>query len=277
MLPRRATFAARRCWPQLGVSRSALFRSSSSASSKDPLPSTVKAEASTATKRASPVQNLRNALDALDVMIDEAEKKVEKKYRPNMFAEFKQLNDKEGKVVEGPETLVAVAKAALVPSLAVEDLEGKHVDLQALVSSGKVTLVLTSFKAFGQNMLPAWRDGFMAAFTDRQGQEDDRVQTATLNVVEDWYMKLVRGSITRGLQEQTPKTLHARTFSYFGRCDAFRTPLELNNSFVGYAHLVDGKGRIRWLAGGPATPLELERLVKVTKELLAQSEQPKRR
>ncbi|KAG1711720.1 hypothetical protein DVH05_008966 [Phytophthora capsici] len=226
--------------------------------------------------RASPKQNLRNALEALDEMIDEAERKVEKKYRPNMFAEFKQLNDTEGKVLEGSETLIEVGKAKKVPSLKVDTLEGKQVDIQNLVTNGKVTLVLTSFKNYGLAMLPAWRDGFVAALTDQQGKLDNRVQTVTLNVIEEWYMKLVSGSITHGLQQNTPKELHATTFAHFGRCDEFRTPMALDNSFVGYAHLVDGKGRIRWIAGGPATPTELERLVKVTKQLLTQSAQRRR-
>lgn len=252
--------------------------------------------------RASPAQNLRNALEALDEMIEEADRKVEKKYRPNMFGEFKQLNDTEGKVREGADALIEVGKARSVPSLQVDTLEGKQVDIQSFVTKGKATLVLTAFKNYGLDMLPAWREGFVAAMSDGQGQLDKRVQTLTLNVIEDWYMKLVSGSITRGLQEKIPNELHATTFAHFGRCDDFRTPMELDNSFVGYAHLVDGKGRIRWMyvvlfvlgglvcgvvdlcvglcvfcsAGGPATPKELERLAKVTKELLAQSSQRRR-
>ncbi|KAE8905969.1 hypothetical protein PF005_g10852 [Phytophthora fragariae] len=226
--------------------------------------------------RASPAQNLRNALEALDEMIEEADRKVEKKYRPNMFGEFKQLNDTEGKVREGVDVLIDVSKARAVPSLQVDTLEDKHVDIQSFVTRGKATLVLTAFKNYGLDMLPAWRDGFVAAMSDGKGALDARVQTITLNVIEDWYMKLVRGSIIRGLQEKTPKELHATTFAHFGRCDEFRTPMELDNSFVGYAHLVDGKGRIRWIAGGPATPKELERLAKVTKELLVQSSQRRR-
>lgn len=49
-------------------------------------------------KKSTPMQNLKDVMDALDIMIEEAEKKVVKKYRPNMFAEFKQLNDTGGKV-----------------------------------------------------------------------------------------------------------------------------------------------------------------------------------
>uniref|UniRef100_A0AAV1ULJ9 Uncharacterized protein n=1 Tax=Peronospora matthiolae TaxID=2874970 RepID=A0AAV1ULJ9_9STRA len=227
--------------------------------------------------QASPAQNLRNALDALDEMIEEADRKVVKKYRPNMFAEFKQLNDTEGKVLEGAEALVEVSKATNVPSLLAKTLEGKKVDIQSLVQRGKVTLVLTSFKNYGLNMLPVWRDGFVAALSNRQGQLDERVQTVTLNVIEEWYMNVVSGSIVRGLQEKIPKELHAMTLAYFGRCDDFRTSMALDNSFVGYAHLVDAKGRMRWIAGGPATPKELERLTKVTKELLAQSSPSRRR
>ena len=197
--------------------------------------------------RSSPAQNLRNALEALDAMIEEADRKVVKKYRPNMFAEFKQLNDTEGKVLEGTETLIQVDKAKSVPSLKMDTLDGKQMDIQSFVMNGKVTLVLTSFKNFGLNMLPAWRDGFVAAMSDKTGKLDTRVQTVTLNVIEEWYMKIVSGSITKGLQEKIPKELHATTFAHFGRCDEFRTPMALDNSFVGYAHLVDTKGRIRWM------------------------------
>uniref|UniRef100_A0AAV1U8Y0 Uncharacterized protein n=1 Tax=Peronospora matthiolae TaxID=2874970 RepID=A0AAV1U8Y0_9STRA len=252
---------------------------STSANSSEVVPSTASRHKpkKILSLQASPAQNLRNALDALDEMIEEADRKVVKKYRPNMFAEFKQLNDTEGKVLEGAEALVEVSKATNVPSLLAKTLEGKKVDIQSLVQRGKVTLVLTSFKNYGLNMLPVWRDGFVAALSNRQGQLDERVQTVTLNVIEEWYMNVVSGSIVRGLQEKIPKELHAMTLAYFGRCDDFRTSMALDNSFVGYAHLVDAKGRMRWIAGGPATPKELERLTKVTKELLAQSSPSRRR
>ncbi|ETI34261.1 hypothetical protein F443_19227 [Phytophthora nicotianae P1569] len=274
---RRATSALRRCRTPLYAS----FSSSPDVPKNQNAPPAASEGPAKPKKilsvRASPAQNLRNALEALDEMIEEADRKVEKKYRPNMFAEFKQLNDTEGKVLEGSETLIEVGKAKSVPSLKVDTLDGKQVDVQNFVTNGKATLVLTAFKNYGLDMLPAWRDGFVAAFGDKQGKLDSRVQTVTLNVIEDWYMKLVSGSITRGLQEKTPKELHATTFAHFGRCDEFRTPMALDNSFVGYAHLVDGKGRIRWIAGGPATPKELDRLAKVTKQLLAQSAQHRRR
>lgn len=48
------------------------------------------------------MQNLKDVMDTLDIMIEEAEKKTVKKYRPNMFAEFKQLNDTNGKVSRLP-------------------------------------------------------------------------------------------------------------------------------------------------------------------------------
>ncbi|KAG6619257.1 atp synthase assembly protein atp10 [Phytophthora cinnamomi] len=268
---RRATSALRRC----RALRAAFSSSPDASSAQSDVPAAAKPK-KILSVRASPAQNLRNALEALDEMIEEADRKVEKKYRPNMFAEFKQLNDTEGKVREGADALIEVGKARSVPSLQVNTLEGKQVDLQSFVTKGKATLVLTAFKNYGLDMLPAWRDGFVAALGDGKGKLDSRVQTLTLNVIEDWYMKLVSSSITRGLQEKTPKELHATTFAHFGRCDEFRTPMELDNSFVGYAHLVDGKGRIRWIAGGPATPKELERLAKVTKELLVQSSQRRR-
>uniref|UniRef100_M4C4H3 Uncharacterized protein n=1 Tax=Hyaloperonospora arabidopsidis (strain Emoy2) TaxID=559515 RepID=M4C4H3_HYAAE len=240
----RTASTLRHCHVPLRATLSTSAKSSDVGPSTDSRPTKPKKILSL---QASPAQNLRNALEALDEMIEEADRKVVKKYRPNMFAEFKQLNDTEGKVLEGAETFVEVGKATNVPSLLAKTLGGKKVDIQSLVLKGKVTLVLTSFKNYGLNMLPMWRDGFVAALSKRQGQLDERVQTVTLNVIEEWYMKVVSGSIVRGLQEKIPKELHATTLAYFGRCDDFRTSMALDNSFVGYAHLVDAKGRIRWM------------------------------
>lgn len=227
------------------AARLALAPFSSEAAGGENKTKSKSAAASKAAKLSSPVQNLRDVMDALDVMIEEAEKKVVKKYRPNMFAEFKQLNDTDGKVAVGPEELVDVGKANAVPSLALESLDGQQLDLKDLVTSGKVSLVLTSFKNFGLNMLPAWREAFSAAFLP--DKHKTTVQVLGVNIIEDWYMKLVQSSIRRGLKQATPAELHATTFAHFGRCDDFRTPMDLNNSFVGYAHLVDGKGRVRWM------------------------------
>lgn len=81
--------------------------SSSADAAPQPAPSDAQAKATEAKaapsskkKKSSPMQNLKDVMDALDIMIEEAEKKVVKKYRPNMFAEFKQLNDTNGKVRE---------------------------------------------------------------------------------------------------------------------------------------------------------------------------------
>ncbi|TMW55942.1 hypothetical protein Poli38472_008590 [Pythium oligandrum] len=236
-------------------------------------------EAAKEERLSKPMKNLRDVMEALDILVEEAEKKMEKKYRPNMFAEFKQLNDTNGKVLEGAPELISVDKAAKVPSLQVKSLSDVSavMDIEQLVTGSggdakKVTLLVTSFKNYGLHMLPAWRDPFLETF---KGQRD-HVQVLSLNIIEEWYMKLVQSSILRGLKQQTPEDLHHATLAHFGRCDDFRTVLDLNNSFVCYVHLIDSKGRIRWIAGGPATPVELQRLTKLTKELLTQ-QQPQRR
>lgn len=226
---------------------------------------------------AAPIRNLRDAVDALDAMIEEAERKLPKKYRPNMFAEFKQLNDTEGKVIEAAGELTSVHKAVKVPSLKAKNLVGEEIDMEELVAAGKVTLLLTSFKNFGMNMLPAWRDAFNEIPVVAADAKRHHFDVVMLNVIEDWYMKLVQGSITRGLCERTPEAMHGRTLAHFGRCDDFRTVLDLNNSFVGYAHLIDGKGRVRWMAAGDITRTEKKTLAALTAELASQSHKKERR
>jgi hypothetical protein len=191
-------------------------------------------------QKSSPVQNLRDAMKALDAMIEEADKKIEKKYRPNMFAEFKQLNESDGKISIASNELIPVNKSKKVIPLKVKSLVGQEVDIVSVLN-GKTTLLLTSFKNFGLEKLPSWRNHFMKHF----GQ-DKRVQCVTLSIIEEWYMMLVQGSIRKGLMAKIPEDLYAKSYTHYGRCNDFRTVFDMNNSFFGYMHLVDPKGRIRW-------------------------------
>jgi len=187
------------------------------------------------------LNNWRDAFKTLDDMMDEIDKEKPKKYYPNMFKEMKELNDTGAKVIATPKELTNVSKAAEVPSLPVKNLNGTEMDMKNL-TGGKLTLLMTCFKSYGFDMLLPWSEDFEKHFADQK----NIIQVVQLNIIEDWYMKIVSGSIVSGLKRKIPAEKHALSLIHFGRCDDFRAVMGLNNSFVGYVQLIDGKGRVRW-------------------------------
>ncbi|KAH9098773.1 hypothetical protein Ae201684P_017983 [Aphanomyces euteiches] len=185
----------------------------------------------------------------MDEMMQDIDAKKPKQYMPNKFKEMKEYNDTDGKVSKME--LTPVSQAPEVPALKVQNLNNSDYDLRNL-TGGKLTLLLTCFKNSGFDNLLGWRESFEKAF----GAKNPMTQVVQLNIIEEWYVKLMPGMIRNGLRSKTPEEHHNLTCVHFGRCDDFRAALDLNNSFVGYVQLVDAKSRVRWTAAGTITPEE---------------------
>ncbi|EQC41173.1 hypothetical protein SDRG_01149, partial [Saprolegnia diclina VS20] len=216
----------------------------------------------------SVLENWKEAMHTMEDMMKEIDAKRPKEYVPDKFKEMKEFNDTNGKVIVAPMELVPVAKAPLMPSLAVNNLNGSDYDIKNL-TGGKLTLLLTCFKNSGFDHIVPWRAHFEAALGDKK-----TIQVLQLNIVEEWYWKAFNGMIRNGLKAKT--TDLEKTLTHFGRCNDFRTTLDLYNSFVGYVQLVDAKGRVRWSAAGDMTPEEGATLVRLSHKLLTDMQQKPR-
>lgn len=70
------------------------------------------------------------------------------------------------------------------------------------------------------------------------------------------------------VKRNTPVSQHDNTLLFFGDNEAFRDSLRMHNIMTGYVFLIDGVGRVRFAASGPATTQELDKLVGFAEELL---------
>lgn len=187
---------------------------------------------------------------------EEYMKTLPKTYQRDRIAEFGELNRTGGKLISMDRLL---PKGFQIPSgLTVHQCETNEAKkLDRLVSNGKVTVLLTSFRHIGHQMLETW------TCTDTLSPE---IQVVRLTICEDWYLKymssLIRRNITQNRQD---------TYLSFGFCDEFRTRLEMFNSFSGYVHLLDRNGRVRWISSGKATDAEQDLLVRFSTQFSVKS------
>ncbi len=66
----------------------------------------------------------------------------------------------------------------------------------------------------------------------------------------------------------------ARYFVHIGSLYRELGRMGISNKVIGWVQLVDGAGRVRWQANGPATPEEVAAMLKVARHLLASPSTP---
>nr|CCA15198.1 conserved hypothetical protein [Albugo laibachii Nc14] len=203
----------------------------------------------------SPVKRIKSAAKVNNALIEQLQQHETKKYRPDMFGEMKLFNDTDGKILHGSSTLIPVAEATIFPEFQCCNLHHEKSDLQQILKNGKISILLTNFKNSGLQMTPEWLftgDGHSSP----KPTSSSEVQLIHLSIIEEWYFKIFKSAIVKGLKTHIPEGLHTKSFYAFGWKDNFRTVMEMYNSFVCYVHLIDDKGRIRWMSAGHATEKE---------------------
>lgn len=190
----------------------------------------------------------------------------------SMFEEMRELNRTHGKLFHATTHLIEEKAAAKVPSLEAkiltpEEENEREVDVTEMLhgekGAPKVTVLFTSFRNFGLEMLPSWYHPFQTKFANHP-----QVQFISLNIIEQWYMRFFNSMVVKGIRQAIPEAERVLSLVHFGRSKEFRSALKMNNSFVGYVHLIDSEARVRWSATGNATPEELQSLTKLTQKLL---------
>ena len=132
--------------------------------------------------------------------------------------------------------------------------------------SAQCTLVGISFRDYGYTMLKDWCQPFQQSFAN-----NDRVETVRLNLNEGYLTKyLLKSIITASMRKNTPLEEKASTYLYFGTDlnPILRDPLRAHNLLTGYVYLLDGLGRVRYAASGPASPEKVDNLTALAQELL---------
>jgi ATPase complex subunit ATP10 len=131
--------------------------------------------------------------------------------------------------------------------------------------SAQCTLVGMAFRDYGYLQLNDWLRPFAEAF-----HTNDRVETVRLNLNEGYLNRyLLKGIITTSMRRNTPATELSSTFIHFAAdLQNFRDPIRAHNLMPGYIYLLDGLGRVRFAATGPASLEEVEKTIELARELL---------
>lgn len=121
-------------------------------------------------------------------------------------------------------------------------------------------------------MLNDWLQPFHQVF-----KGNDRVETVRLNLNEGYMNRyFLRGIVTSLMRKNTPPAELSSTWIYFASdLSKFRDPIRAHNLLPGYVYLLDGVGRVRFVASGAASDEEVSRLQALAGELLQPTSQHK--
>jgi mitochondrial ATPase complex subunit ATP10 len=117
------------------------------------------------------------------------------------------------------------------------------------------TLVGVSFNDYGYQLLQQWFNPFRDAFA--------RPSVAQITISDGYLNRyLLRNVIVAAQKKHTPRDRYPHTLLSFGGTakgatenmlplDLWRDSLRMHNPYTCYVFLLDGLGRIRWIASGP--------------------------
>jgi hypothetical protein len=150
----------------------------------------------------------------------------------------------------------AVARLAIgdrMPALRGDLLSGVSAVLPDL-AAGQTTLIVLGFTYDSRFQVEEWA----ASFRSRYGSRTD----VTLFEVPMMgsAARLGRVFIDRGMRKNTPKELHGRVMTVYGRNGDWKARVGFEAANDAYLVLVDRQGVIRWLAHGAASEERLAEL-----------------
>jgi ATP10 protein len=139
------------------------------------------------------------------------------------------------------------------------------------------TIVCISFRDFGFQHIKQWQEQIKEQQQQNnksKNNNNDRIEVITLHISEGFIIKNVLQTAIRAItRRNTSPELYDTTFLYFsnGRSndpmESFRDALRFHNTLVGYIVLVDGIGRVRYVASGEPSNNDVSNLLQLANEL----------
>lgn len=158
---------------------------------------------------------------------------------------------------------VPAALGRVFPTLMATSLSGRIITLPD-DAEGDVSLIVLVFLESASSTAGSWSGPFIGAFT-----ENPRVKTYLVAVVGD---SLVGGSlaesISRGLRGGVPRRKHDEVLTIPGDVERCRRAYAIDDPSLVYIYLLDGRGIIRWMERGTATPEGFGALVDTARTML---------
>lgn len=138
--------------------------------------------------------------------------------------------------------------------------------------AAQVTVLGLAFRDYGSQMLHDWLTPLQQQHTNsNQFTYPDRVETVRLHLTEGYVSKyLLQPLVTASMRRNTPTAELPSTYIHFAADlnATVRDPIRAHNLMTAYVYLLDGLGRVRWAASGPASDEEVTRLRGLIQEIL---------
>ncbi|WP_292728511.1 hypothetical protein [Methanoculleus sp.] len=158
---------------------------------------------------------------------------------------------------------VPAAIGRTFPTLMATSITGKVVTLPN-DARGDASLVVLVFLESAWPMAESWSSPFAGAFT-----ENSRVTTYLVAVVGD---SLIGGSLAdrihQGLRGGVSPAQQDRVLTIPGDIERCRRAYAIDDPSLAYIYLLDGRGIIRWMEKGTATPEGLGSLLDTARTML---------
>jgi hypothetical protein len=117
-------------------------------------------------------------------------------------------------------------------------------------AEGDVSLVVLVFLESARQMTESWSGPFVGAFA-----ESPRVKTYLVAVIGDSLIgSSLADRIRQGLAGATPPSEHDRVLIFPEDIERCRRAYAIDDPSLAYIYLLDGRGIIRWMEKGTATP-----------------------
>ncbi|KAJ3070880.1 Mitochondrial ATPase complex subunit atp10 [Podochytrium sp. JEL0797] len=183
-------------------------------------------------------------------------------FKKGSFDDLKEVARKGDKLWEAKDEMKSASSCPRMPNITGKSLLGVETDTNTLLQHHRYTLFCFYFNALGEPHVKSYLTPFLAAHPS--------ANIVQLNVEEDatksWALKLFEPWIRRGVPVE-------RRGQYLIHCGSIleeRNRIGMTNRVLGWVHLVDGQGMVRWSAHGPAKEHEVAALIANAKILEAE-------
>ncbi|WP_214020821.1 hypothetical protein [Methanoculleus sp.] len=158
---------------------------------------------------------------------------------------------------------VPAALGRVFPTLMTTSLSSRVVTLPD-DAEGDVSLIVLVFLESASPMTESWSGPFVGAFT-----ENPRVTTYLVTVVGDSLIgRSLVDRIRQGLAGGVPPAKHDLVLTVPEDIERCRRAYGVDNPSFAYIYLLDGRGIIRWMEKGTATPEGLGSLIDTAHTML---------
>jgi hypothetical protein len=214
-------------------------------------------------KRITPEMKKRaDAFFGVEENLKKREKLIQEAFHENYFRNAREVATKGAKLWEAPTKIRPSHVSPKMPDLKGTWMDSANESLLTRIKQHNVTLVCFFFNQFGEENVQTFIEPFSKEFKDIS-----TIGLYEINVNEQTIKSPLVKMITPYLRWKMNAEKRKRYLMVNEPMGDQRRSVGMENQILGWVHLCDHLGFVRWQAHGIATPGELETLSKLTQRL----------